>query len=258
VAATLFISDLHLHESRPEAIDCFADFLGRASARQARLYILGDLFESWIGDDDPDPAYRRVITGLAGFVAAGGRLAVMRGNRDFLLGARFAGETGATLLPDEQVELLDGERVLLMHGDLLCTDDVAYQAFRRRIRNPSVERALLMLPVAARRAIARALRRGSQRAQASAPETIMDVNEETVRAYMKKHAVRTLIHGHTHRPAVHRLELDAAPAQRIVLGDWYTHGSTLEWNSARNEIQTLAFAPRPETLGRHASSSATD
>jgi UDP-2,3-diacylglucosamine hydrolase len=258
VTAHLFISDLHLHSSRPEAVDCFVQFLHGVATRNAHLYILGDLFESWIGDDDPDPAYRRVIAALRQFSDHGGRCAIMRGNRDFLLGGRFARDTGSILLPDEIVERLDGERVLLMHGDLLCTDDVAYQAFRRRARSRWLQRAFLTLPVVVRRAIGSRIRQSSARAVASAPEPIMDVNAGAVRAYMQKHAVNTLIHGHTHRPAIHRLDINGASAQRIVLGDWYTHGSLLEWNSAGNRLQTLAFASRAAAPGRHASNSATD
>lgn len=258
MTATLFISDLHLHSSRPDAIDCFTEFLRQAALRNARLYILGDLFESWIGDDDPDPAYQRILGSLARFSDGGGQCFVMRGNRDFLIGDRFAAETGSVLLPDELVERFDGQRVLLMHGDLLCTDDLDYQAFRRRTRSQLVQKAFLRLPIAARRAIVNGIRRGSTRAVSAAPPAIMDVNTIAVRSYMHKHDVRLLIHGHTHRPAIHRLDLDDERGQRIVLGDWYTQGSVLEWNPVRNELQTLAFAARPGSSGRQATNSPTD
>lgn len=222
---TLFISDLHLSADRPETLDLFLGFLaGRARSAQ-RLYILGDLFDAWIGDDDDAPPGPAVRAALRALTDAGTACGLMRGNRDFLLGGAFARDTGCTLLRDPSRIDLDGTPTLLMHGDLLCTDDVAYQRFRRRMRNPLVQSLILWKPLATRRAIAAEYRRKSSAATAGKPEQIMDVNPGTVDAYLRRHRARNLIHGHTHRPADHAWTLDGHPASRLVLAEWHPDGA---------------------------------
>jgi len=217
---SLFVSDLHLASDRPGTLALFLGFLGGRARSAERLYILGDLFDAWIGDDDDRPPSPQVSGALRALSDGGTRLFFMRGNRDFLVGRRFARATGCTLLRDPVVADLYGEPTLLMHGDLLCTDDVAYQRFRRRIRNPLVVRLFLWKSLARRRAIADDYRRRSGEATAGKTEAIMDVNPATVRRFMRQHGVRRLIHGHTHRPADHAFDLDGSEAWRIVLAEW--------------------------------------
>jgi UDP-2,3-diacylglucosamine hydrolase len=226
--STLFISDLHLSTERPAIGMLFLDFL-RTRARQAEaLYILGDLFEYWIGDDVAVlPEYRPLIDGLRELTAGGVPVHVMHGNRDFLLGHGFEQQTGCRLLPDPTVISLYGENTLLMHGDTLCTDDVAYLQFRVMVRNPDWVKMFLVKTIAERDAIVRNYREISKAATAVKKPEIMDVNQGAVEAALRQHGVRHLIHGHTHRPAQHQFELDGAPARRTVLGDWYDQGSVL-------------------------------
>jgi len=236
---TLFVSDLHLDPAHPEIARQFHAFLaGEARAARA-LYILGDLFEAWLGDDDPDPAARATVAALRALVDGGVPVFVMHGNRDFLIGERFCRDTGATLLPDGTVISLDGEPVLLVHGDALCTDDVSYQRLRRIVRNPLVRWVFRRMSLDQRRALAGRLRAGSRAHVGMTAPEIMDVNAAAVDRAMRDAGVRTLIHGHTHRPAVHELVLDGAPARRIVLGDWYEHGSVLEWSRDGVELRSL-------------------
>jgi UDP-2,3-diacylglucosamine hydrolase len=237
--ATLFISDLHLDPARPDITTQALEFLDRETADAEALYILGDLFEAWVGDDDPEPEKRRVIEALRKLGDAGLPCFFMRGNRDFLVGEGFARDSGCTLLADPTVIELHGTRVLLMHGDTLCTDDQAYQAFRQMVRNPDWQRAMLAKPLAERLALARHLREQSTAAMAGKAEEIMDVNQGAVEAAMRTHGVRTLLHGHTHRPAVHHFELDGEEATRIVLGDWFTQGSVLAWDADGFDLRTL-------------------
>lgn len=217
-AETIFVSDLHLSPERPELTALFLRWLRGRAASAAVVYILGDLFDAWIGDDDD--TYREVEAGLAALTAGGTRCLLMHGNRDFLLGRRFARRTGCTLLRDPARIRLGGDPVLLMHGDLLCTDDIAYQRFRRRIRNPLVQWLFLRQPLDKRRRVAADYRSRSAAAMADKSAAIMDVNREAVLRRMRRHRVRRLIHGHTHRPADHRLLLDGVPACRHVLADW--------------------------------------
>jgi UDP-2,3-diacylglucosamine hydrolase len=236
---TLFVSDLHLDQTDPAISRQFLDFLAGDARGADALYILGDLFEAWLGDDDPDPAAREVVAALRELSDSGVPLYVMHGNRDFLIGPRFCVETGAVLLEDRSVVDLYGERVLLMHGDALCTDDADYQRLRRILRNPAVLWTLRHLSLAQRRRLARRLRAGSRaHIDATAPE-IMDVNADAVARAFRSAGVRTLIHGHTHRPAVHALTVDGSPVRRIVLGDWYTQGSVLFWSSDDFELRAV-------------------
>ncbi len=217
---TLFIADLHLSPGRPEVTEAFIAFLQQRAAGAGALYILGDLFEAWIGDDDPSALASRVTAALRELTEAGTQLAFQHGNRDFLVGKRFAEATGATLLGDEAVVQLDGRPVLLMHGDSLCLDDVAYQRFRRKVRNPAIKWLLAHLPLSKRLQIAARWRAGSKAANRNKPESIMDVTPQEVVRLMDRYRVQTLIHGHTHRPATHRVKLSAGAGERWVLGDW--------------------------------------
>lgn len=234
----MFISDVHLEPGRPDITGQLLAFLEGARDAEA-LYVLGDLFEAWLGDDDPEPEYRRVIAALRALADAGTRLFFMHGNRDFLVGERFSTESGCALLGDHAVVDMYGERVLLMHGDLLCTDDVEYQAFRKMVRDPAWQARMLALPVAQRKALAAQVKAQTKAAVMAKAEDIMDVNDGAVADTMRRHGVRTLLHGHTHRPAVHRFTLDGEPATRIVLGDWYTQGSSVRWDASGFVLESL-------------------
>lgn len=217
---TLLISDLHLSPERPAVTRAFFAFM-RKKARQAdALYILGDLFESWIGDDDPAPLAREVIVELKQLSDNGTRLYFMHGNRDFMIGRRFARETGCTLLPQPHVAELGGQKILLLHGDTLCTEDEAYQKFRRISRNPLVKFVMRHLPLKKRQQIAADWRRKSMAANANKSDNIMDVTSAEVERVMNEFGVSLMIHGHTHRPARHALPC----GERIVLGDWHEQG----------------------------------
>lgn len=237
--ATLFISDLHLDPARPDITSQALEFLDSGTRNADALYILGDLFDAWVGDDDPEPEKHRVVVALRRLADAGLPCYFMHGNRDFLVGEGFAAASGCTLLSDPTLVELYGTRVVLMHGDTLCTDDHEYQAFRRTVRNPDWQRAILAKPLTERLALARQLRETSAASMSDKPMEIMDVNQDAVVAAMREHDVYTLLHGHTHRPAVHRFEADGHDAVRIVLGDWYTQGSVLSWDADGYVLQTL-------------------
>jgi UDP-2,3-diacylglucosamine hydrolase len=239
----LFISDLHLDTRRPAITALFLEFLAGLDPRRcAGLYILGDLFEAWIGDDNDDPHDAQVIAALRTTTQRGIPVWVMHGNRDFLLGERFAQVTGCTLLADPARIELGGEPTLLMHGDTLCTDDHEYQQFRDMVRNPDWQRQFLARPLAERRAIAANLRETSRQRTGEKASEIMDVNPQAVLDILRAHGVRRLIHGHTHRPAVHALDLDGRPAHRIVLGDWYTQGSVLYTENGSLRLENLPLS----------------
>jgi UDP-2,3-diacylglucosamine hydrolase len=227
--STLFIADLHLDDSRPQITSLFEHYLASDEVRRAdALYILGDLVEAWIGDDDDTELPRRIATATRAVRDAGIPVYFMVGNRDFLLGEVFAERAGFTLLDDGTVHDLYGTPTLLMHGDVLCTDDVAYQAVRRNVRTPEWKAQVLSMPLDARRAFAAKAREDSRAHTGSTHETIMDVNTGAVADVMRAAGVTRLIHGHTHRPAVHSFDLDGHTAERIVLGDWYEQGSALQ------------------------------
>lgn len=237
----LFISDLHLYHQRPAVTEAFRQFLRQEAVQADSLYMLGDLFEAWIGDDDPDPHNRSIVTSLKALTDSGTRCFFIRGNRDFLVGDRFAEETGVSILSDgTQIDLYN-QPVLLLHGDTLCTDDKGYQRFRRFVRHPATRAAFLALPVAARRALAKRMRDQSMSASSQKPEEIMDVNQAAVEQTLRDESVKILVHGHTHRPAAHRFKLAGSDVQRIVLGDWYSQGSILRWDSAGPELTTLDY-----------------
>ncbi len=240
--ATLFISDLHLDPERPEITALFRDFLRQRAAAAEALYILGDLFEAWIGDDDDAALGQEVAAALKALTRQGVAVAFIHGNRDFLIGESFAAAANARLLAEAVVIDLYGVPTLIMHGDTLCTDDVEYQKFRAQVRSPQWRAQLLSRPLAERRAIARQLRETSREATRVKAEDITDVNPAAVAQAMREHGVRRLIHGHTHRPAVHEFMLDGAPAQRIVLGDWYEQGSLVECDAGGCRLEQLPLA----------------
>lgn len=226
---TLFISDLHLDAERPEITALFLRFLAEEAAQSDALYILGDLFEAWIGDDDDAALATQVATGLHRVVDGGVTVAFIRGNRDFLLGRQYAARAGFSILPDPCVVTLYDEPVLLLHGDLLCSDDTAYLAVRRQVRDPAWQDALLKRSIAERRAFAQQARGASAAKQASMSLDIGDATQDAVDAMFRQVGLRRMVHGHTHRPAVHDTLVDHTPRQRIVLGDWYEQGSVLRW-----------------------------
>jgi UDP-2,3-diacylglucosamine hydrolase len=238
--AALFISDLHIDASRPAITEQFLKFLTTEARDADALYILGDLFESWVGDDAADAVQSAAIAGLHALTAHGVPCFVMHGNRDFLLSAQFCRMSGALLLPDPLIVTLYAEPVLVMHGDALCSDDHAYQRLRATVREADWQRQFLALSVAARRALAGAARVGSQAHTAALEYAITDVNADSVATALRRAGTATLLHGHTHRPAIHALQVDGRPCTRIVLGDWYEQGSVLRWDQHGPELVSLA------------------
>jgi UDP-2,3-diacylglucosamine hydrolase len=235
----LFVSDLHLDATRPEITRLFLTFLaGEARAAEA-LYLLGDVFEAWVGDDDPGEPGASVCAALKALAESGVPVFLMRGNRDFLFGPDIAQRCGGRLLPDPCIVDLHGTPTLLMHGDLLCTDDTAYQAFRQQVRDPAWQERFLAQTLAERQAFAAQARAASRQHQQGVPEAITDVAPAAVTAVMARHGVQQLIHGHTHRPAVHRLDVDGRAATRVVLGDWYEQGSVLRMDAAGPRLDVL-------------------
>jgi UDP-2,3-diacylglucosamine hydrolase len=229
---TFFIADLHLADERPVATGRFFRFLNEEAAGADALYILGDLFEAWVGDDDDAQVAHDVARQLKSLADAGTTVYFMHGNRDFMLAERYSALSGMTLLSDPTRVDLYGVPTLLMHGDTLCTDDAAYQAFRRRARHPLTRTLLRHLPLAIRRHLARQARAGSESAKAVKPAAIMDVNDdEVVRVLGEQQAVR-LIHGHTHRPAQHVHAVEGHACERWVVPDWYTHWGYVVCNAS--------------------------
>jgi UDP-2,3-diacylglucosamine hydrolase len=224
---SIFVSDLHLCPSRPAVNAAFFEFLRGPASRADALYILGDLFEYWAGDDDLDAFNASVLAGLNRLTGEGIKLFVMHGNRDFLIGDRFVAATGARLLADPTLVDVCGTRTLLMHGDTLCTDDTGYQQFRAKVRNPAYQQQFLAQPLAARKTIIAGLRVENSEKKQLKSEAIMDVSPVAVEAVLREHAYPRLIHGHTHRPALHRHVVDGHACERWVLADWYSSGSYL-------------------------------
>ncbi|MEZ2419566.1 UDP-2,3-diacylglucosamine diphosphatase [Luteibacter sp. RCC_6_2] len=240
--STLFIADLHLDEARPDITLLFEQFLASDEARSANaFYILGDLVEAWIGDDDDAQLPARIAKATRGLSDAGVPVYFMVGNRDFLLGPAFAERAGMILLDDGAVHDIEGVPTLLMHGDVLCTDDVEYQAVRAQVRTEAWKAQVLSMPLEARRAFAAQARSDSKSRTGRIDETIMDVNQGAVEDAMRRAGVHRLVHGHTHRPAIHEFEFDGAPAQRIVLGDWYDHGSVLSIDGHTVDLRGLSL-----------------
>ncbi|MEZ2585144.1 UDP-2,3-diacylglucosamine diphosphatase [Kluyvera intermedia] len=226
--ATLFIADLHLQTEEPAITAGFLRFLHGEARSADALYILGDLFEAWIGDDDPNPLHREIACAIKSLADSGVPCYFIHGNRDFLIGKRFATESGMQLLPEEKVLDLYGRRVLIMHGDTLCTDDPGYLAFRAKVHTPWIQKLFLALPLFIRRRIAQKMRDDSKAANSSKSMEIMDVNAQAVVEVMEKHHVQWLIHGHTHRPDIHTLDANGETAHRVVLGAWHTQGSMVK------------------------------
>ena len=236
---TLLISDLHLEAARPEIGEQFLAFLQGEARSADALYILGDLFEAWLGDDDPNPYYATMKAAIRQLTDAGVPVYFMHGNRDFMIGDDFATETGVTLLEDPTIVDLHGHDVLLSHGDALCTDDVAYQQVRTMTRNPEWQAMMRAKSIEERIAFAVEARKQSMARGESASDEIMDVNDDAVKALILEHGVDTLLHGHTHRPAVHDVQLDDGLATRIVLGDWYEQGSVVRWDADGPRLEEM-------------------
>ncbi|WP_416412998.1 UDP-2,3-diacylglucosamine diphosphatase [Pantoea sp. App145] len=225
MSRTLFIADLHLCQDEPAITAGFLHFLQREAHQCDALYILGDLFEAWIGDDDPNPLHQQIAAVLKALPVP---KYFIHGNRDFLLGQRFAAACGMTLLPEEQVLTLYGQRLLIMHGDTLCTDDEGYQRFRAKVHQRWLQKLFLALPLRLRMRIAARMRADSKQANQHKSLSIMDVNQQAVIEAMTRQQVRLLIHGHTHRPAIHEFVLQGENAQRVVLGAWHQQGSMVQ------------------------------
>ncbi len=237
---SLFISDLHLDPSRPAATNAFLSFLEKNRGK-GHLFILGDLFEAWIGDDDPNPHYAEVMSAMAEFSTSGCNSSVMHGNRDFLLGDLFCKKTGFTLVQDSTVLQLGSNPVLLLHGDTLCTEDSDYQAFRRLVRDPKWQADFLAQSLEERHKFAAQARTTSKTESSRKPEAIMDVSKQEVSKIMQARNVSWMIHGHTHRPKIHEWFENNTKFTRIVLGDWYERGSVLRFNDDKFDLQFFDF-----------------
>ena len=238
---TLLISDLHLSPERPQEVELFFGFLHQQVPGADALYVLGDLFEYWIGDDAlaDDALGRETVAGLRSVADGGTRVFVMRGNRDFLIAEAFCAAAGATLLADPALKDIAGMPTLLLHGDTLCTDDIDYQAWRRTARSDKWQREFLAQTVAGRRGAMQTLRAKSAEAIRAKPAGIMDVNGDAVADAFRRHGVRTMIHGHTHRPARHEHRVDSGTCERWVLPDWYAGGGFLVADAAGLRLEKL-------------------
>lgn len=220
VSETLLIADLHLDPSRPKTISFFLDFVANRVNKAEALYILGDLFEVWLGDDEDEPVYQQILVALQQLTDKNFPVFVMQGNRDFLLGQTFAETTDCQLIDEPYLIDLYGTSTLLMHGDILCTLDTEYQTFRQQVRHPQWQAQFLAQPLPQRRILAQKARSYSITKGQTSAEAIMDVNPEAVMSILEKYQVYNLIHGHTHRPAIHQLTLNGQTAYRRVVGDW--------------------------------------
>ena len=230
----LFISDLHLSADRPDIIALFLKFLDEKQDTTSSLYILGDFVEYWLGDDDTANELETVFNRLKSFSDQGPDVYLMHGNRDFLIGQDFTRRCGCTLINDPFILNSDNNPILLMHGDTLCTDDTRYQMFRTMVRDPLWQKDFLSKPLAERRLLAKAMREKSKEETKEKAEYIMDVNNQAVEHTFQEHHISLIIHGHTHRPFIHKLEIAGTQATRIVLGDWYEKGSYLEFNNTED------------------------
>jgi UDP-2,3-diacylglucosamine hydrolase len=226
------ISDLHLAPERPEIIQLFVRFCDEIASQCETLYILGDFVEYWLGDDDPATGLQPAFDALRKLADAGCTILFMHGNRDFLMGDLLAQRCGFKIIPDPTLIHLNDKPILLMHGDTLCTDDVDYMQFRDMVRDENFQKKFLAKSLSERQQIARSLRESSKEATAQKKPEIMDVNQQAVENIMRQHKVQLLVHGHTHRPAIHTLSIQDAPCKRIVLGDWYETGSYLVLDDA--------------------------
>jgi len=236
---TLFISDLHLEAERPDIADQFLKFLQTDASEADDLYILGDLFEVWVGDDDPNAHYVTIKRALRKLVDSGIPVFFMHGNRDFMIGQKFANETGVRILEDPHKVLMYGQHALLSHGDALCTDDVQYQRIRKMTRDPDWQATILARPLKDRLRMAEEARRQSLEQTINLSMEIMDVNQDAVKKIIQSFKVDILLHGHTHRPAIHDVDLGSRKAKRIVLGDWYTQGSLVRWDTRGPQLEEI-------------------
>lgn len=227
-----FASDLHLDPSTPEIAERFQRFLAGPVRGARALYLLGDLFEAWLGDDDPEPAHRTTIAAIARVAESGTLVYVMRGNRDFMLGERFCRDAGAILLEDPSILDVDGTRVVLSHGDGLCVDDRAYQRLRALVREPALRDRFARLPIEARRRLALEARAGSREHLAAASSYITDVNAGAVESIFRDSGATVMIHGHTHRPGIHRGMADGIARTRVVLGAWHDAADVVRWDES--------------------------
>jgi UDP-2,3-diacylglucosamine hydrolase len=227
-----FASDLHLDPSTPRIAERFQRFLAGPVRGARALFLLGDIFEAWLGDDDPEPAHREAIAAIARVADAGTLVYVMRGNRDFMLGERFCREAGAILLEDPAILEVAGTRLLLSHGDGLCVDDRAYQKLRALVRDPGLRARFARLPLDARRRLALEARAGSREHLANASGYITDVNAGAIESVFRDSGATLMIHGHTHRPGVHRGEACGVARTRVVLGAWHDAADVVRWDDA--------------------------
>lgn len=237
--STYIIADLHLSEDEPAITAGFLHFIEQQAIHADSLYILGDFFNYWIGDDDETPLHQQVAQALRQLSERGIPCYFIHGNRDFLVGQRYAKQCGMTILPQETLLELYGQRILIMHGDTLCTDDAAYQNYRKKVHTPWIQRLFLTLPLCIRRRIAQKMRRNSQYASSMKSEAIMDVNSLAVIDALNRHQAQWIIHGHTHRPAIHEINLEGHLHFRGVLGTWHSEGSAFVINE--NGIELIFF-----------------
>ncbi len=236
---TLFISDLHLEAERPDIGDQFIRFLQTDATEAEALYILGDLFEAWVGDDDPNAHYGIIKLAIRKLSDSGVPVYFMHGNRDFMIGRKFANETGVEILKDPYPVKLYGQKALLSHGDAMCTDDVQYQRVRSMTRNLDWQASMLAKPLKERLRIAEEARRQSLEQKLNLSSDIMDVNQGAVMRTINEHSVDVLLHGHTHRPDIHTVDLGNRKAKRIVLGDWYSQGSVVRWDLRGPKLEVM-------------------
>ena len=236
---TLFISDLHLEAERPEIGDQFIRFLQTDATEAEALYILGDLFEAWVGDDDPNAHYAIIKLAIRKLTDSGIPVYFMHGNRDFMIGRRFANETGVEILKDPYPVKMYGQKALLCHGDAMCTDDVQYQRVRLMTRDPDWQQSMLAKPLKERLRIAEEARRQSLEQKLNLSMDIMDVNQGAVMRAINEYGVDVLLHGHTHRPDVHTVDLGNRKAKRVVLGDWYSQGSVVRWDLRGPKLEMM-------------------
>ncbi|PSU97205.1 UDP-2,3-diacylglucosamine diphosphatase [Photobacterium kishitanii] len=238
---TLFISDLHLSAERPDITACFLRFMAQETHAIDALYVLGDLFEMWIGDDEDSPFLQQVKQAFKTLADAGTPCYFIHGNRDFLIGKRFSRETGIIVLPEHTVVDLYGTPTLILHGDTLCIEDQAYQRYRKKVHNPVIQWLFARLPLSYRIKVGDKFRQSSGKNNQAKSQSIMDVTQAEVIRIMRDANVTQMIHGHTHRPDIHNLNIDGLPAQRIVLGDWYDHGSVLVYDANGYQLETRNF-----------------
>ncbi|MEQ5307668.1 MULTISPECIES: UDP-2,3-diacylglucosamine diphosphatase [Providencia] len=239
--STYIIADLHLSEDEPAITAGFINFIQQQAIHAESLYILGDFFNYWVGDDDANPLHQLVANELKQLTERGIPCYFIHGNRDFLIGKRYAKQCGMTILPQETLLELYDKRILILHGDTLCTDDAAYQNYRKKVHTPWIQRVFLLLPLFIRRRIAQKMRQNSQYASSMKAESIMDVNSQAVIDALQRHQVQWMIHGHTHRPAIHEINIGGKLHYRGVLGAWHHEGSAFVINEQGIELTFFPF-----------------